>query len=521
MERILPSEFAAQAARTMRKVYAFSEKARSEGLLALKGDIGAEGRNRENILEYGLLLAAGGVGPQALESILCGLVGAEKDRSAARLKAMQKDAALNIQKGLSFRLLLFAMLSRMRAAELKEARELLVDSGVHDELARALEKPAQDEAVVETWSADGAALESPPLCQVPFDITCGVDSDRLALLRKESPQVIAFVMGNMNPQKAAEVLESLSSDVQAEVARIIAVGTPADLQTASAVVGMKKRLSAPPDRDDFRMLLETILGSRQAVDEALRLYDEAAKTSPGSPEAAKVMNRLERLIQGRPLDFIRRHPECVTPLLRQEHPKIVALFLACLEPGEAWGFLRELPNETQRDAVLAMAAIDRDDPEIPRLEKKVSAGLGAKVEIGDGIENVVKILNIDRYASWQVIRDLEEVDGELVGKITKHSFVFDDIVILSGRDIQRVMRELDDKGLAMALKDASADVQNKIFENLSKGAVIRLKESMECVGRISRGKSDAARQEIIAIVRHLEDTGEIIIPRSGKDESVV
>jgi len=518
MER---SEFAAQAAGTMRKAYAFSEKARSEGLLALKGDIGAEGRKRENILEYGLLLAAGGVGPQALEKILRGLVGAQGGQDSARLKAMQKDAALHIQKGLNFRLLLYAMLSRMRAAELKEARELLVDSELHDELALALEKPAQYIAAAETESADSAALESPPLCRGPFDITCGVDSDRLALLRKESTQVIAFVLGNMSPQRAAEILASLPSDVQAEVARIIAGGIPADLQTARAVVGMKKRLSAPPDRDDFRILLETILGSRQAVDEALRLYDQAAKTSPGSREAAEIINRLERLIQGRPLDFIRRHPERVSPLLRQEHPKIVALFLACLEPGEAWGFLRDLPGAMQHDVVRAMAAIDRDEPEIPRLEKKVSACLGAKVEIGNGIESIVKILKTDRYAGLRIIHELEKVDGELVGKITNRNFVFDDIVLLSGRDLQKILRGLDGKGLAMALKDASADVQNKIFENLGKGAVVRLKEDMECMGRISREKSDEMRQKIIAIVRHMEGVGEIAIRGSGKGEMLV
>jgi len=517
------SEFAAQAARTMRKAYAYSEKARSEGLPALKDDIGAEGRKRGNILEYGLLLASGGVEMRTLEKILCTLAGS-KGGGDRRLESMQKDAALNISKGLNFRMVLFAMLSRMKEGELKEARELLGESAVNDELelvlAQALEKPELDGEAAEAGYADGEEKELPPLCRGPFDITSGVDSDRLALLRKEKPQLIAFALANMRAAKAAGILDSLSSDVQADVARIIAVAAPADLQTARAVVGMKSRLSAPPDRDDFRMLLETILGSRKAVDEALRLYDQAAETPPGSREAAEVINRLEHLVQGRPVDFIRRHPERISPLLRREHPKTVALFLACLEPGEAWDFLQDLPAGMQCDTVRAMAAIDRDDAEIQRLEKKVSAGLGAKIEIGGGIENVVKILKIDHYAGVRIISDLEKLDEELVRKITKRSFVFYDIAFLADRDIQKVMRELPSGELALALKDADAVVQNKVFGNLSKGAAARLIENMECMGRISREKSEDARQKIVAIIRRLEDTGEIVISRTGRDELV-
>jgi len=231
--------------------------------------------------------------------------------------------------------------------------------------------------------------------------------------------------------------------------------------------------------------------------------------------------------QAKPFDFI-----CTANIghffsfIQWEHPQTIALVLSCLEPNKASVILQNLPNEIQSEVTRRIACMGRTSPGILKkiervLEKKLSAISDEGYYAAGGVDSAVAILTlVDRYSEKQIIETLEDNDPELAEEIKRRMFVFENIVVLNDRAIQKVLREVDSQELAMALKGVRTDVQNKIFRNMSKRAATMLKEDMEYMGAIRLRDVEEVQQKIVSIIRHLEDTGEIVIARSGEDELV-
>jgi flagellar motor switch protein FliG len=213
--------------------------------------------------------------------------------------------------------------------------------------------------------------------------------------------------------------------------------------------------------------------------------------------------------------------------IQQEHPQTIALILAYLEPEKASVILSSLPHETQSDVARRIATMDRTSPEILRevervLEKKLSTLSSEDYTSAGGVESIVEILNrVDRSTEKSIIESLEEDDPELAEEIKKRMFVFEDIVLLDDRAIQKVLREVDQQELGKALKAVDNEVQDKIFKNMSKRAATTLKEDMEFMGPIRLKDVEEAQQKIVSVIRKLEEQGEIVVARSGEDEMVV
>ena len=230
----------------------------------------------------------------------------------------------------------------------------------------------------------------------------------------------------------------------------------------------------------------------------------------------------------RPFDFIRRtDPAQLINFIQHEHPQTIALILAYLEPQKASAILGSLPHEVQSDVSRRIATMDRTSPEILRevervLEKKLSTLSSEDYATSGGIESIVEILNlVDRSTEKSIIESLEEDDPELAEEIKKRMFVFEDIVLLDDRAIQMVLREVDQPELAKALKAVDSEVQDKIFRNMSKRAATLLKEDMDYMGPVRLKDVEEAQQKIVAVIRKLEEQGEIVIARAGEDELVV
>jgi flagellar motor switch protein FliG len=230
----------------------------------------------------------------------------------------------------------------------------------------------------------------------------------------------------------------------------------------------------------------------------------------------------------RPFDFIRRtDPAHLLNFIQQEHPQTIALILAYLEPAKASVILQNLPDEIQSEVARRIATMDRTSPDVLRevervLEKKLSTLSSEDYTAAGGVESIVEILNlVDRSSEKSIIEALEDEDPDLAEEIKKRMFVFEDIVMLDDRAIQKVLREVDTQELAKALKAVDTEVQDKIFRNMSKRAAGMLKEDMEYMGPVRLKDVEEAQQKIVSIIRHLEDTGEIVIARSGEDELVV
>jgi flagellar motor switch protein FliG len=204
----------------------------------------------------------------------------------------------------------------------------------------------------------------------------------------------------------------------------------------------------------------------------------------------------------------------------------MSLILAYLEPGKASVIIQNLPTEVQTDVARRIATMDRTSPEVLRevervLEKKLSSLSSEDYTAAGGVESIVEILNlVDRTSEKQIIEALEAEDPELAEEIKKRMFVFEDIVMLDDRSIQKVLREVDSAELAKALKSVDEEVQDKVFRNMSKRAAGMLKEDMEFMGPIRVKDVEEAQQKIVAIIRKLEEAGEIIIARGDEDELV-
>ncbi len=326
-------------------------------------------------------------------------------------------------------------------------------------------------------------------------------------------------------QKAAVFLVTLGSEISAEIFKHLRED---EIETLTFEIARLETIDSEQKDAILMEFQELMMASDFISTGGIDYARELLEKSLGSQKAIDIINRLTSSLQVRPFDFIRRtDPAHLLNFIQQEHPQTIALILAYLEPNKASVILQSLPHEIQSDVARRIATMDRTSPEVLRevervLEKKLSTLSSEDYTAAGGVPSIVEILNlVDRSSEKMIIEALEDEDPELAEEIKKRMFVFEDIVLLDDRAIQKVLREVDQQELAKALKAVDTEVQDKIFRNMSKRAAGMLKEDMEFMGLIRLKDVEEAQQKIVSIIRHLEDTGEIVIARSGEDELVV
>ncbi|MDR1318335.1 MAG: flagellar motor switch protein FliG [Treponema sp.] len=323
-------------------------------------------------------------------------------------------------------------------------------------------------------------------------------------------------------QKAAIFLVTIGSEISAEIFKYLRED---EIETLTFEIARLETIE-PEQKDAILQEFQELMMANQFISTGgIDYARELLEKSLGSQKAIDIINRLTSSLQVRPFDFIRRtDPAHLLNFIQQEHPQTIALILAYLEPNKSSIILQNLPHEVQSDVARRIATMDRTSPEVLRevervLEKKLSTLSSEDYTTAGGVESIVEILNlVDRASEKQIIEALEDEDPELAEEIKKRMFVFEDIVMLDDRAIQKVMREVDSQELAKALKSVDTEVQDKIFRNMSKRAASMLKEDMEYMGPVRLKDVEEAQQKIVSIIRHLEDTGEIVVARSGEDE---
>ena len=248
----------------------------------------------------------------------------------------------------------------------------------------------------------------------------------------------------------------------------------------------------------------------------------------GEEQATIILNRLTSSLQVRPFDFARKaDPAQILNFIQNEHPQTIALILSYLDSQQAGQILSELPQEMQADIAKRIAVMDRTSPEIINeveqiLERKLSTTVTQDYTQTGGIEAVVEVLNgVDRSTERTILDALEIQDPELAEEIKKRMFVFEDIVTLDNRSIQRIIRECENEDLLLSLKVSSEEVKEIVFKNMSTRMVDTFKEEMEYMGPVRLRDVEEAQSRIVAIIRRLEDIGEIVIARGGGDDIIV
>lgn len=255
--------------------------------------------------------------------------------------------------------------------------------------------------------------------------------------------------------------------------------------------------------DYARDLLERTLGHHKAVD---------------------IMKRLKEQVKVKPFTFVRNtDPKQLANMISREHPQTIALILSYLDSQQGALVISDLPEEMRPDVARRIALMDRTSPEILKevekvLKEKLSSVFQQDFTQAGGVETVVDILNrVDRGTEKLILEALEKEDAELADEIRQRMFIFDDIITLDDSSIQRIVREVDSKDLAKALKGVNEEVKDRILRNISKRAGEMLKEDLEFMGPVRLREVEEAQQRIVGIIRRLDESGEIIISRGGED----
>lgn len=326
-------------------------------------------------------------------------------------------------------------------------------------------------------------------------------------------------------QKAAVFLIAVGSEVSSEIFKHLRED---EIEQITFEIARLDKIT-PEDKEKVLVEFNELMMAQEfisngGIDFARGLLEKAL----GNQKAIDIINRLTSSLQVRPFDFIRRtDPQHLLNFIQNEHPQTIALILSYLDPQKASNILSNLPHTIQAEVAKRIATMDRGSPDVLRevervLERKLSTLASEDYTSAGGIDSVVEILNlVDRGTEKTIIEALEEEDPELAEEIKKRMFVFEDIVLLDDRAIQKVMREVDNSDLAKALKSVDTEVQEKIFKNMSKRAANLLREDMDFMGPIRIKDVEDAQQKIVNIIRKLEDAGEIVVARAGEDELVM
>ncbi len=326
-------------------------------------------------------------------------------------------------------------------------------------------------------------------------------------------------------EKAAILLIALGKEYSSKIFRHL---KDEEIEQLTLDITNVKRVDAVQKDAIIQEFYEECLTQSYLSEGGIDYARELLEASIGSQRAYELINRLTSSLQVRPFDFARKaDPNQILTFMQNEHPQTIALVLSYLEPDMSAAILSKLPIDKQTQVVVRISTMDRTSPEYVReveriLDRKLSSmGMDDFTMVG-GIQSIVDILNAaDRTTERRVLEELEIENGELVDEIRRKMFVFEDIIKLDKRAIQRVLKEVENADLTIALKNATDELRNLIFENMSKRLSDMIKEDMEYMGPVRVRDVEDAQQKIVNVIRKLQDAGEIIVSRGQEDELVV
>ena len=335
-----------------------------------------------------------------------------------------------------------------------------------------------------------------------------MSEERMSGLQKAAILLIA-----LGPEKSAMIFKHLKEEEIEELTLEIA-------NTRSVTPQVKEEI--------IEEFYQVCLAQQYIAEGGIGYAKELLEKALGSEKAMDVIGKLTASLQVKPFEFVRKTDASqLLNFIQDEHPQTIALILSYLSPAQSALVLSALSPDRQADVVKRIAMMDRTSPDVIKeveriLESKLSNLVNQDYSIVGGVDAVVDILNtVDRGTEKHIMETLEIEEPEMADEIRKKMFVFEDILLLDDRAIQRVLRDVDNGDLAMALKGANEEVQNAIFNNMSKRLAVMIKEDMEFMGPVRMKDVEEAQQKIVNIIRRLEDSGDIVISRGGGDEIIV
>ena len=326
-------------------------------------------------------------------------------------------------------------------------------------------------------------------------------------------QKAAILLITIGPEKASTVFKHLKED---------------EIEQLTLEIANTRSVSPAQKEAVLEEFYEVCLAQQYIAEGGIGYAKDLLQKALGDDKAAQVLGKLTASLQVRPFEFIRKTEATqILNFIQDEHPQTIALILSYLSSQQAAAIISALTPDKQTDVAKRIAMMDRTSPDVIKeveniLEQKLSSLVSQDYTIVGGVDSVVEVLNtVDRGTEKHIMENLEIEEPELADEIRKKMFVFEDILMLDDRSIQRVLREVENSELAVALKNANEEVQNVIFNNMSSRLADMIREDMEYMGPVRLKDVEEAQQKIVNVIRKLEDSAEIVISRGGGDEIIV
>jgi flagellar motor switch protein FliG len=325
-------------------------------------------------------------------------------------------------------------------------------------------------------------------------------------------------------RKAAILLMSLPED---QAVQLLGKLAPKQVEQVSIEIAKLGRLSADEQENviqEFADANPNSLGLTGGGIDVARSLVEKALGSKASPTLDIVRQSIEAL----PFGFLKKvDPQNLLTFIIDEHPQTIALVLSHLSPAYGAEIIKGLPAERQLAVIRRIAHMGQTNPDVIHevergLESRMASLMQQSFEKAGGVNSVAEILNVsDRTTERALLEALAQDDPELVEEIRRLMFVFDDLSKLSDKDIQTVLKNVETAQWAMALKGASSELKQKILGNMSQRASAMLTEEMDYLGSVRLAEVEQVQQQIVDIVRRLEDAGEITVHAADESEQMI
>ncbi|HKD36143.1 MAG TPA: flagellar motor switch protein FliG [Pirellulales bacterium] len=325
-------------------------------------------------------------------------------------------------------------------------------------------------------------------------------------------------------RKAAVLLMSLPED---EAAHVLAKLTPKQVEAVTIEIAKLGEISG----DEQELVInefadanpKTLAGGKGGLDAAKALVEKALGKNAGN-----TLDNVRQQIEALPFGFLQKvDSQNLLTFIVDEHPQTIALILSHLPPAQAADIIAGLPSDRQLSVVRRVATMGQTNPEIIQevekgLEHRMASVMSQQFEAAGGVPTVAEILNVaDRATERALLENLAQEDPDLVEEIRRLMFVFEDMTKFSDKDIQTVLKNVETSQWAMALKGASEDLKQKVLGNMSQRAADMLREEMEYLGPVKLSAVEQMQQQIVDVVRHLEDAGEIAMDAGEAEEQLV
>ncbi|MFN8533042.1 MAG: flagellar motor switch protein FliG [Dehalococcoidia bacterium] len=322
-------------------------------------------------------------------------------------------------------------------------------------------------------------------------------------------------------QKAAALLIALGPTLSSQLLKMISDDR---LEIAISEVFKLERLDMETKIGVLEEAFQTTMAEEYLASGGIDYAREILQRALGPGKTSEILDRVSGK-NTNPFDFVREiDPSQVMSFLQGEHPQTIALVVAHLPAAGAAQVLAHLDSDLQGEVASRIAAMNRTAPEVVEaversLKRKLSAVSGQELSNVGGLEYLVRVLTqVDRSTEKSILSSL---DPTLAEEVRKKMFVFEDIAKLDDRSIQRILRDVNSRDLVLAMRGCTDDVQRRILSNMSSRAAQTLKDDLEALGPVRLKNVEEAQQNIVRVVRRLDEAEEIVLSRSNNRDEVL